>query len=160
MSLVTGPVVTGDQRPPRRTGQALVEFSLVLIPFLFMLMGVVDLGRGIYTNNALAEASREIARVTSVHPCVGVAPCVMGSSLETLAVIGTQVTLVPGLTTPVFDCVDVSDTWLAPADCKAHGRPGGVFVRVTVSAPFQVLTPLLSMVAPSTLTSVSHVQLP
>ena len=42
----------------REGGQALVEFSLALIPFLFMLMGVVDLGRGIYTSNGVAQAAR------------------------------------------------------------------------------------------------------
>jgi Flp pilus assembly protein TadG len=51
----------------RRRGQALVEFSLILIPFLFLLMGVVDLGRGIATYNGVAEAAREIARTTSLH---------------------------------------------------------------------------------------------
>ncbi|HEY5483782.1 MAG TPA: TadE family protein [Propionibacteriaceae bacterium] len=138
-----------------------MEFSLVLIPFLFLVMGVIDLGRGIYTNNAVAEASREIARVTSVHPCVGNMPCVIGSTPETLAVIGTQRSLVPGLAAPVIECVDMSDTLLAAADCRPDpNNPGGIFVRVTVQAPFQVITPLLSSIGPSTFSSTSHVQLP
>jgi len=139
----------------RQRGQALVEFSLVLIPFLFLLMGVADLGRGIYTSNAVAEAAREIARVTSVHPCVGLLPCTVGSSPETVAVIGTQRTLVPGLAAPVIDCVNMSDSPVASTDCKR-----GTFIRVTVQAPFQVITPLLSFIGPSTFSSTSHIALP
>ena len=37
------------------------------IPFLILLMGVFDLGRGIYTMNGTSEAAREITRVTIVH---------------------------------------------------------------------------------------------
>ena len=51
----------------RDRGQALVEFSLLLIPFLWILMGIVDLGRGIYIYNGVNQAARELARVTSVH---------------------------------------------------------------------------------------------
>ncbi len=53
---------------PGRSGQGLVEFAIVIPVFLVILMGVVDLGRGIYMYNGVAEAAREIARVTSVHP--------------------------------------------------------------------------------------------
>ena len=56
-------------RRGRDRGQSLVEFSLVLIPFLLILMGIIDLGRGIYTYNGVAQAARELARVTSVHTC-------------------------------------------------------------------------------------------
>ena len=52
---------------PRRQGQAVVEFALAVIPFLILLMGVIDLGRGIYTMNGTSEAARDIARVTIVH---------------------------------------------------------------------------------------------
>jgi hypothetical protein len=148
-------------RRPRSRGQALVEFSLVLIPFLFLLLGIVDLGRGIYTNNAVAQAAREIARTTSVHPCAGGFPCAtFGNSTETQATIATQRTMVPALGTPVITCVDLADaaptgSGGAPRTC----RPGD-FARVTVSVPFSVITPLLSAIAPTTLTSTSHVQIP
>ena len=142
----------------RGAGQALVEFSIVLIPFLFLLMGVVDLGRGIFTNNGVSEAAREIARTTSVHPCDPTS-CTLGNSTQTLATIATQEGLVPGLggtgSTIAFQCTDITDTALSNTTCMS-----GEFVRVTVSVPFQVLTPLLSMVAPTTLTSTSHIQLP
>jgi len=52
-------------KPPRRrpTGQALVEFALVFPVFVLMLMGLIDLGRFVYTDSALSQAAREGARV-------------------------------------------------------------------------------------------------
>jgi hypothetical protein len=142
----------------RSAGQGLVEFSLVLVPFLLILLAITDLGRGVYTNNGVAEAAREIARVTSVHPC-NPGSCTLGNSSETLATIATQRGLVPGLggtgSSISIQCTDITDLSLSNTSC----RPGS-FVRVTVSVPFRVVTPLLSMVAPATLTSTSHVQLP
>jgi hypothetical protein len=121
-------------------------------------MGIVDLGRGIYTNNAVAEAAREIARVTSVHPCTG-SPCTLGNSPETLGVVNTQRALVPAFdgsaATLAIQCVDLADTTRDNNDC----RPSQ-FVRVTVTVPFRVVTPLLGSLGPFTLSSISHIELP
>ena len=144
----------------RSRGQGLVEFSLILIPFLWILMGIVDLGRGIYMANGVAQATRELARVTSVHTCnTSAKPCVLGTSPETAAVLGTQENLVPGLSgagsTVTYACTTITDAALPNTAC-----PSGSFVRVTVSVPVSVITPLLSMVAPSTLSSTTHMQIP
>lgn len=148
----------------RGRGQGLVEFSLVLIPFLLILMGIVDLGRGIYANNGVAQAARELARVTSVHTCdTAAASCVLGTSPETAAVLATQKGLIPGLGGPgssvTFTCTDITDTTLSSTDCQSTGSSPS-FVKVTVSVPFSVITPLLSMVAPTTLSSSSHIEIP
>ena len=148
-------------RPPRerQRGQTLVEFSLALIPFLFLMMGTLDLGRGIYTNNGVAQAAREIARVTIVHQCTG--PCSSATwSTQTLAVINTQKGLVPGLATSgiTIDCVDITDTvWTVAAGASC---PAGDFIRVTTSVTFRLVTPLLPVPNPMTLTSVAHEQVP
>ena len=141
-------------------GQALVEFSLIIIPFLWILLGIVDLGRGIYMNNGVGQAARELARATSVHPCdTGAANCTLGTSPETAGVLATQRTLVPGLggtgSTVTYACTTIKDAVLPSVDC-----PSGSFVRVTVTLPFDVITPLLSMVAPTTLSSTTHVEIP
>jgi Flp pilus assembly protein TadG len=145
------------RRAPHDRGQALVEFSLVLIPFLFLLMGVLDLGRGIYINNGIAQAAREIARITATHPCTG-DPCTLGNSPETGAVTATQKGLVPGLadasSTITLSCTDITDAVRSSTNC---GPP--YFVRVHITVPFSVLTPLLSMVAPATLSTTTHVEI-
>src|SRR4051794_5416943 len=130
-------------RTDRRRGQTLVEFSLALIPFLLILMGIADLGRGIYVSNAVNEAAREIARTTSVHMCATSGSCTLGNSAQTQATINTQKNLVPGLGSAAsaiaFACTDVVDATLSTSVCSP-----GDYVRVTVSVPYTALTPILS----------------
>ena len=144
----------------RDRGQALVEFSLVLIPFLWILMGIVDLGRGIYIYNGVNQAARELARVTSVHTCDESAPtCTIGTSAETAAVAATQANLVPGLggagSTVAYSCTTVTDAALPSVDC-----PSDSFVKVTVTVPFSAVTPFLGGFLPSSLSSASHIEIP
>ncbi len=143
-------------RNERRRGQALVEFSLALIPFLLILMGIFDLGRGIYMNSGVNQAAREIARTTAVHPCE-TGSCSLGNSSQTLATIAVQKGLVPGMqsNSVTFACTTVSDVVVPGTTCTAPN-----FVRITVSVPYAAITPLLSMVAPTTLVSTAHVQVP
>ena len=145
-------------RDDRSRGQALVEFSLVLVPFLLIILGIADVGRGVYMNNGVAHAAREIARATSVHVCQP-SLCSLGNSTETLAAIATQKGLVPGLSGPAASiaiaCTTINDTPVSGSGCSS-----GNFVRVTVRVPFAVLTPLLGMVSPKTLTSTAHVEVP
>lgn len=151
--------LTTLRRRDGHRGQALVEFSLALIPFLFMLMGVIDLGRGIYTNNGVAQAAREIARATSVHQCVG--PCTTASwSAETTATFNTQRNLVPGLasTGVTITCVDVSDAAITIA--AGESCPHGEYIKVAVTATFRLVSPLLPVPNPITLGSSAHVQVP
>jgi len=54
-------------RERRQGGQALMEFALVIPIFLVMLIGMVDVGRAVWANNALANAAREGARHAIVH---------------------------------------------------------------------------------------------
>ncbi|MBD0324114.1 MAG: pilus assembly protein [Aldersonia sp.] len=127
----------------------------MLVPFLLLLLGLADMGRGVYTYNAVAQAAREIARVSSVHPydlC-----CVPGTSAEAVQVKTTQKQLVPGLTDSgiLVECVDLSDVPITSRGCR-----GGDFIRVTVTAPFSPVTPLLGQLGPFSLRSISHLQLP
>ncbi len=118
----------------RETGQALVEFALAVTVFLVLLMTVVDFGRGIYLYNGVSEAAREIARATSVHPGM-----LLGGSAETSETVTTQQSLVPGLSAPVITCVDIAGAPVTEA-CVP-----GDWVRVSVSAPYDPVTPLLSI---------------
>ena len=139
-------------------GQALVEFSLMLVPFLLIIMGIFDLGRGIFTSSGVNQAAREIARTAAVHPC-DTSSCTLGNSSEISETIAAQGRLVPGLGSPTssitFSCTTVNDAPVTTASCTS-----GNYVKVTVRVPFSVATPVLSMVAPTTLVSTAHVQVP
>jgi Flp pilus assembly protein TadG len=141
----------------RERGQGLVEFSLALIPFVFLLMAVLDLGRGIYTNNGVAQAAREIARAAAVHQCVG--PCSSATwSAETVEAVNTQKALVPGLVTTgiTVDCVDVTDTAVTVA--AGESCPPGEYVRVRTSATFRLISPFLPVPNPFVVSSTAHVR--
>jgi Flp pilus assembly protein TadG len=147
--------VNGQRR--HSTGQGMVEFSLALIPLLLVVMGIVDLGRGIYMNSGTSEAAREMARVTAVHP-----GATLGTSAETLAVIATQKNLVPGLADPsatiTFTCTTITDAVITGTCDTTDAQVA--YVRVDITVPFSVITPILSMVAPTTLSSTAHIQVP
>ena len=132
----------------RGRGQALVEFALALPIFLVLLMGVFDLGRGIYMYNGVSEAAREIARVTSVYPGGS-----LGSSAQTAAVVAAQKGLIPGLGDPTFSCVDIDGSDYTKA-CLA-----GYQVKVVIFAPFSPVTPVLSFVGTWNMQSTSAVSI-
>jgi hypothetical protein len=50
-----------------QAGQALVEFALIFPIFFLLLMGVIDLGRFVYSDATLSQAAREGARVAAVE---------------------------------------------------------------------------------------------
>lgn len=128
-------------------GQSLVEFSLALIVFLMLLMGVFDFGRGIYMYNGVAQAARELARVTSVHPSG-----TLGGSAQTAAVLATQRALIPGLGTPTYTCVDIAGSVVTGTCLPDEG-----FVEVRIIAPYTPITPLLGLVGTFDMQSTSTV---
>lgn len=50
----------------RQSGATVVEFALVAIIFLFLLIGITDLGRWLFLSNAASEAARLGARLAVV----------------------------------------------------------------------------------------------
>jgi Flp pilus assembly protein TadG len=51
----------------RSLGQTLVEFALVLPIFFLLLFGLIDVGRLVYMNSTLSQATREAARLGAVE---------------------------------------------------------------------------------------------
>jgi hypothetical protein len=136
-------------------GQALVEFALVIIVFLVILMGIVDFGMAIYKFNGVSQAAREIARVTSVHPCStpGALTCSPGGSTETQDVIDIQKGLIPALEDPTITCIDQAGAPNAPCDFSKDS------VRVEIEAPYQPMTPLLRLTGTWTMKGSSSAQI-
>lgn len=136
----------------RAHGQALVEFSLALIPFLLLLMAIFDLGRGIYMYNGVSQAAREIARTASVH--LG---GTTGYSDDAQATIATQQGLVPGLTVLNPKCVESDapdDSAGVPGPCKEN-----TYLVVTAQASYTPVS-LLGFLGTIQLESKSRIQVP
>lgn len=129
-------------------GQALVEFSLAIMVFLILMMGVFDFGKAIYQYNGVAQAAREIARVTAAHAGTNFTTDA-GRSAETKAVIATQKGLIPNLGDPTIECVDITGTVIA-----SRCVPGD-WIRVGIAATYDPITPLLGLVGTWTLFSSS-----
>lgn len=147
----------------RGQGQALVEFSLAIMLFIVMLIGIFDVGRAIFTYNGLSEAAREIARRAAVWPYEGLASSTqLGASSHVRETINTQLRLVPGMDdispgAPDFECVDISGNISANSVCgRGDFRD---YVRVTVSATYQPLT-FLGITGPIQLQATSTVSFP
>ena len=58
------------------TGQALVEFALILPLFIMVLVGVIVLGTVVFYNQQLTNAAREAARFAAVHSATAQCPVV------------------------------------------------------------------------------------
>jgi hypothetical protein len=120
-----------------------------MIVVMMLLIGIVDLGRGVFMFNGVSQAAREIARETSIYPGSGA----LGDSPETQAVLATQRGLVPGLGTPTYECYDIANVLQMDA-CQP-----GDWVRVTTSTTFRPAIPFLAGLGPFTFTSTSSAEI-
>ncbi len=109
---------------PSPYGQALVEFALVIPILILILMGVLDLGRGIYTYNVVANAAREGVRFGIVNPS-------NTSGIRAQALANT-IALDPSQIAPA------SISCPPPAPCDS-----GNTLTVSVTYHFQAITPLI-----------------
>lgn len=62
-----GVTVTRRSRRGTPRGQTLVEFALVLPVLMLVVLGIFDLGRGVYAYNTVANAARTGARIAAVN---------------------------------------------------------------------------------------------
>ena len=131
----------------RTRGQSLVEFALVIPIFLMMLFAVIDMGRLVYINNALAEGAREGARWGSVQDrslSAAGRTAVGSQAANSLAAVPNPVVTVT--------CID-RVTAAATTTC---GK-GDVLV-VQISSPVTMFTPILAQIVGSrTYTAISKV---
>lgn len=110
-----------------RRGSATVEFALVLVPFLVLLLGAIELGRVLFAYNSAAEATRRGARTAVV------------SAPNSAAILADMQLIMPDLS-----AATVSVAYL-PAGCATD------CAYVQVGLRNYTVTPLLWRLAPITL---------
>lgn len=126
----------------RSSGQTLLEFALVIPVFLLLLFGLLDIGRAVYINNALAQAAREAARWGSVPDWSAKATteglaCVSSPSREAcVADHAKKVVVAVPSPTATATCSDVNGTTQS-----CGGRDQVLIVRI--STQVQMFTPVI-----------------
>jgi hypothetical protein len=127
------------------SGQALVEFALILPIFLILLFGIIDFGRYVYTANSLNNAAREGARIGSVG--IRPSPDCDGLSREACTVKIAK-SRAYGLGGPgvgvVVSCARIAagatppTTPIAVSSCRTDD-----FIKVHTQSTFTLATPLI-----------------
>ena len=116
------------QRP--RSGQAMVEFALILPIFMVLLFALFDFGRVIFAQNTVAEAAREASRFAAIEP----------STSKYGAIRQAAIKAAPGL--------GLTDADVSGAGCLDCFYPDGTLsgkrAVVTVTARIDLLTPIIS----------------
>ena len=126
--------------------------------FLVLLMGVVDFGMAVYKFNGVSQAAREIARVTSVHPCVvrTLSRATRGTppARRRRQWLATQKGLVPALSYPAYSCVDEPGAPVAPVPATSASTPSRSQSRLHIGP----VTPLLGLIGTWTMKGSSSAQ--
>ncbi len=132
------------KRARTERGQSLVEFSLAAMIFIVIILGVVEVGRAVWSYNTLASAAREGSRYAMVHgssAAAGSGPAGNDAKVQA-AVMKYASALAPsGLT--------VTSAW--PDGNNAAGSR----VKVTATYKFGTVFSKLLGVSPITMTSTS-----
>jgi len=132
------------KRERAESGQALVEFSLTIVIFMILVLGVVDVGRAVWNYNTLANATREGTRYAIVHGSASSAPS--GPAANDASVRAAVAKYASGLSS---GNLTTTSTWL-------DGSNGaGARVKVTTSYRFNSIFSSLLGIAPFTMTSSS-----
>ena len=138
-----------QKRPTSQKGQSLVEMALVSLIFFFLLFGILEFGRALWTYNTIVQSTRAAARwavanakVTSYNSGSGVYTIDSTdlTSIQNLVVYGYTTAgtpLVSGLTTSL---VNVS---IVAQDKDSAGAAINSKVSVSVSGyQFQFIVPI------------------
>jgi Flp pilus assembly protein TadG len=125
----------------RRTrGQALVEFALVLPVIVLVLLGVLDLGRAVFSYNTLSQAARQATRAAMVDQDVD---RVKGVAIASAVTLGLQAS-------NVQVCFKTSETTQRDCsspttdNCPPASRVIGCLAIVTASVSYVPMTPVIS----------------
>ena len=135
------------RRRKRSRGQSLVELALIAPVFLILLATAIDLGRLLYSQIVISNAAKEGALVAS-----------QGGTYHANSPCGPTNEVMCGVLSEAkggFVEVDQARVTLTPATCVKDaqyptGGPPNVSVKVT--APFQLVTPLIGSLLGSSIT--------
>lgn len=138
----------------RRTrGQGLVEFALVIPLIILLVFAIIDLGRGIFTYNTLAQAARQAARTAIVNQNVNDVRDVAFSSAPSLGLgAGNVDVCFKENGSNEDDCSSSAD------DCPAADRVIGCLAIVEAQLSYVPMTPVIGSIIGTVQLSSTSVQ--
>jgi len=109
-------------RRSKRRGSVMAEFALGFMALLLLTVGLVDLGRGVWTHTTLAHAARQGARFAMTRGSLNPATATLVRDMVRSQAVGLE-----------KNKVTVTTTW-------ESGIERGGFVRVQVRYPYELVT--------------------
>jgi len=137
-------LATGITRPARlalsdRAGVATLEFALVGGLFFLLIIGIVEVGRGLWTMNALNYAVQQAARCASINAT----DCSNQTSVQTFA-IGVSAALVPNTTFTLGQYSDYSCTTTTTDPTLVTAKKVSASYLMNLYVPFVSMHPTLT----------------
>jgi Flp pilus assembly protein TadG len=123
----------------RERGQSLIEFALILPLIVVFVVGLFDLGRGVFAYNTLAQAARQANRTAMVDQDVDRVKAAAIAAAPTLGLTATDVTV-------CFKTDDTTETDCSDStadSCPEATRVIGCLAIVTTSLMYVPMTPVL-----------------
>jgi len=137
------------RRPRRhRRGATVLEMSLILMAFLVLTMGMLDLGVGVFRYHILAQAARHVARRAIVHGDMATVLGTWGPATIDVTGNSTGVPLVDGSrdgVKPMLVGCDLAQTHIHVA-WSSGSNSFDAPVKVTVTAPYH---PIMLFIFPN-----------
>jgi len=128
----------------RQRGQGLVEFAIVLPVIVLVVLGLLDLGRAIYTYNTLAQAARQAARTAIVNQTTS---AVQDQAIASGATLGLSTANVDVCfktsSSTQSDCSSSTD------DCPQSSRVIGCMAIVRAHVSYAPMTPVIALILSS-----------
>lgn len=129
-------------------GSVMLETALMVTILLILLLGIVDMGRALFTENNLVSAARAAARVAAVNQAATGAAFID----STKRVAKSEFSAYGG---SAIDTTKVTVTCAMSADCST--RTGG-YVQVTIAYTFNWLLPLTKLLKWTSTSATFHSQ--
>jgi Flp pilus assembly protein TadG len=132
------------RRDRHERGQALVEFALVLPVIVVIVLGLLDLGRAVYSYNTLAQSARQAARVAIVNQVTSAVRSQAIASGATLGLTAANVDV-------CFKTGDSTSTDCSSSsgDCPQVTREIGCLAIVRAHVSYAPMTPVVALLMSS-----------
>ncbi len=129
------------RRPKHRgRGQTLVEFAIVMPIIVLVVLGLVDLGRAVYSYNTLAQSARQASRTAIVNQNVTNVRNQAIASAPSLGLTASNVDVCfKTAASTQTSCATTSD------NCPQSTRVIGCLALVQTHISYQPMTPVISL---------------